>query len=77
MGEVCIRCLQDSNLFFIGGVNTHPNTPTWGSRRTQQLRTRVEPQFPIRGHYCQTVERKLPGALITNLPLATIQLQIR
>lgn len=75
--EECIRCFQGRNLGFVEGVNTHPNALTWASRRTQQPGTRVEPQLPIRGHYCQTVEHKLPGALITDLPPATIQLQIR
>lgn len=62
MDAVCIRCFQGGNLGFVGGVNTHTNTPTWESRGTQQPGTRAEPQLPIRGHYCQTVERKLLGA---------------
>lgn len=56
--EICVRCLLGQNRVFVGGVNTL----TWGSRRTQGPGTRVEPQLPIRGHYCQRVERKLPGA---------------
>lgn len=62
MDELCISCFQGGNLSFVGGGNTHTNTPTWASRGTQRPGTRVEPQLPIRGHYCQTVEPKLPGA---------------
>lgn len=62
MDEACIRCFQNGILGFVGGVNTHANTPIWVSKRTQRPGTTVELQIPIRGHYCQTVERKLPGA---------------
>lgn len=62
MDELCISCFQGGNLSFVGGGNTHTNTPTWASRGTQRPGMRVEPQLPIRGHYCQTVEPKLPGA---------------
>ena len=42
-----------------------------GIQETYWPGTRVEPELPIRGHYCQTLERKLPAVhwLPTYLPL--------
>lgn len=40
---------------------TPTNTHSLGSRKTWWPGTRVEPEFSIKGHYCQTLEWNLPA----------------
>lgn len=59
MDKVCKRCLSG---FCWRSKHTYKHTNMNTSRGTQRPGTTIEPQLPIRGHYCQTLERKLPGA---------------
>lgn len=59
MDKFCKRFLSG---FCWRSKHTYKHTNMNTSRVTQRPGTTVEPQLPIRGHYCQTLERKLPGA---------------
>lgn len=60
---------QRAHIHTHSGGDTH--TQSQRSRESYWPGTRVEPELPIRGHYCQTLEPKLPAVhwLPTYLPL--------